>query len=268
MHVRVHATNWRASCAPACGLSCAPSPHRRGPISAHPAQPEQSAPLCLLGFALDLGPPLAAASAWRKARQSGAQEARQFVACIWTYIQRTPECARVLGARSAESAASGSPSLWLLSLGEAREGDPFGRRPSGSIAFSGEWNACLVPPSERKIDFADHSNMAAAHEREPMKHNASARELLGPDGPFAREVPNFTPRDCQQIMAEAVEEAIADGHSLIAEAGTGTGKTFAYLVPALLSGKRVIVSTGTKTLQDQLFHRDLPRVRGVLGARL
>jgi ATP-dependent DNA helicase DinG len=98
--------------------------------------------------------------------------------------------------------------------------------------------------------------------------NQSARELLGPDGPFAREVPNFIPRDCQQDMAEAVEEAIADGGSLIAEAGTGTGKTFAYLVPVLQSGKRVIVSTGTKTLQDQLFHRDLPRVREVLGARL
>jgi ATP-dependent DNA helicase DinG len=97
---------------------------------------------------------------------------------------------------------------------------------------------------------------------------ASARELLGPDGPFAGEVPNFTPRDCQQQMAEAVEEAIADQQILIAEAGTGTGKTFAYLVPALQSGKRVIVSTGTKNLQDQLFHRDLPRVRDVLGARL
>jgi ATP-dependent DNA helicase DinG len=97
---------------------------------------------------------------------------------------------------------------------------------------------------------------------------ASARELLGPDGPFANEIANFTPRDCQQEMAEAVEEAIADAQTLIAEAGTGTGKTFAYLVPALQSGKRVIVSTGTKTLQDQLFHRDLPRVREVLGARL
>ncbi len=96
----------------------------------------------------------------------------------------------------------------------------------------------------------------------------SARDLLGSDGPFVREVPNFIPRDCQQDMADAVEDAIADGHSLIAEAGTGTGKTFAYLVPALQSGKRVIVSTGTKTLQDQLFHRDLPRVREVLGARL
>ncbi|HEX6833011.1 MAG TPA: ATP-dependent DNA helicase [Rudaea sp.] len=96
----------------------------------------------------------------------------------------------------------------------------------------------------------------------------SAGELLGPDGPFAQEVASFAPRPGQQQMADAVEEAIADGHSLIAEAGTGTGKTFAYLVPALRSGKRVIVSTGTKTLQDQLFHRDLPRVRDVLGARV
>ncbi|MFI4969242.1 MAG: ATP-dependent DNA helicase, partial [Lysobacterales bacterium] len=96
----------------------------------------------------------------------------------------------------------------------------------------------------------------------------SAADLLGPDGPFAREVPGFAPRSVQQSMAGAVEEAIADRQMLIAEAGTGTGKTFAYLVPALLSGKRVIVSTGTKTLQDQLFHRDLPQVRSVLGARV
>src|SRR5690606_23958378 len=98
--------------------------------------------------------------------------------------------------------------------------------------------------------------------------NEAAGELLGADGPFAREVPGFVPRDVQQRMACAVEEAIHERHALIAEAGTGTGKTFAYLVPALLSGKRVIVSTGTKALQDQLFHRDLPRVRSVLGARL
>ncbi|MBS0570058.1 MAG: ATP-dependent DNA helicase, partial [Proteobacteria bacterium] len=82
---------------------------------------------------------------------------------------------------------------------------------------------------------------------------ASARELLGADGPFAAEVAGFTPRACQQDMAAAVEEAIAERQTLVVEAGTGTGKTFAYLVPALLSGKRVIVSTGTKTLQDQLF---------------
>ncbi|HET8943006.1 MAG TPA: ATP-dependent DNA helicase [Rudaea sp.] len=101
-----------------------------------------------------------------------------------------------------------------------------------------------------------------------MTSRRSASELLGADGPFAREVANFIARACQQEMAEAIDEAIADAQQLIVEAGTGTGKTFAYLVPALLSGKRVIVSTGTKTLQDQLFHRDLPRVRQVLGARL
>ncbi|WP_347262543.1 ATP-dependent DNA helicase, partial [Rudaea sp.] len=101
-----------------------------------------------------------------------------------------------------------------------------------------------------------------------MNQPQSARELLGRDGPFAHEVQNFAPRESQQVMAEAVEEAIANREMLIAEAGTGTGKTFAYLVPALRSGKRVIVSTGTKTLQDQLFHRDLPRVRATIGARL
>lgn len=96
----------------------------------------------------------------------------------------------------------------------------------------------------------------------------SVEDLLGADGPFAREVPGFVPRAVQQAMATAVAAAIGERHALIAEAGTGTGKTFAYLVPALLSGKRIIVSTGTKALQDQLFHRDLPRVRSVLGARL
>ncbi len=91
--------------------------------------------------------------------------------------------------------------------------------------------------------------------------------LLGADGPFAHEVPNFAPREAQQAMARAVQQAIAGRETLIAEAGTGTGKTFAYLVPALLSGQRVIISTGTKTLQDQLYFRDLPRVRSVLGVR-
>ncbi len=95
-----------------------------------------------------------------------------------------------------------------------------------------------------------------------------ASSLLGADGPFAREVPNFRPRETQQRMADAVDEAIADRDALVVEAGTGTGKTFAYLVPALLSGNRVIVSTGTRNLQDQLFHRDLPRVMSILGAKV
>jgi len=94
-----------------------------------------------------------------------------------------------------------------------------------------------------------------------------ASALLGTDGPFAHEVPNFAPRETQQRMADAVADAIEAHDALVVEAGTGTGKTFAYLVPALLSGKRVIVSTGTRNLQDQLFHRDLPRVLGILGAK-
>ena len=95
----------------------------------------------------------------------------------------------------------------------------------------------------------------------------TASALLGADGPFAHEVPNFAPRTTQQQMADAVSEAIENHDALVVEAGTGTGKTFAYLVPALLSGKRVIVSTGTRNLQDQLFHRDLPRVLSILGAK-
>src|SRR5258708_18870254 len=69
-------------------------------------------------------------------------------------------------------------------------------------------------------------------------------------------------------MAEAILDAIERTGHLVAEAGTGTGKTFAYLVPALLSGVKVIVSTGTKTLQDQLFNRDLPLVRDALKVPL
>ena len=89
-------------------------------------------------------------------------------------------------------------------------------------------------------------------------------EQLGPDGPLAQALPGFQPRPEQQAMAGAVESAIADAETLITEAGTGTGKTFAYLLPALLSGRRVIVSTGTRTLQDQLYHRDLPLLREAL----
>ncbi|HEX4779779.1 MAG TPA: ATP-dependent DNA helicase [Usitatibacter sp.] len=93
-----------------------------------------------------------------------------------------------------------------------------------------------------------------------------AATIFGPGGVLERAVPGFRHRPQQAEFAEAVAEAIASRGVLIAEAGTGTGKTFAYLVPALLSGRRVIVSTGTKTLQDQLFHRDLPRVREALGS--
>src|SRR5262249_25292399 len=96
----------------------------------------------------------------------------------------------------------------------------------------------------------------------------SASELspiFAPDGPLARAVAGYRGRPFQLEMAQAVAEAIAANAVLVAEAGTGTGKTFAYLVPALLSGGKVIISTGTKTLQDQLFDRDIPTVRDALN---
>ena len=88
--------------------------------------------------------------------------------------------------------------------------------------------------------------------------------LFGDDGPLAREVPGFSARPQQVEMAQAVLSAIENRSVLVAEAGTGTGKTFAYLVPALMAGGKVIVSTGTKTLQDQLFFRDIKTVRDAL----
>ena len=90
-------------------------------------------------------------------------------------------------------------------------------------------------------------------------------EIFGDEGPLARGLPGFRARSSQLAMARAVATALEARGWLVAEAGTGTGKTFAYLVPALLSGRRVIISTGTRTLQDQLFHRDLPQLGRVLG---
>ena len=89
--------------------------------------------------------------------------------------------------------------------------------------------------------------------------------LFGPKGTLAERIADFRHRESQVEMAMAIEAAINRSGVLIAEAGTGTGKTFAYLVPALRSGGRVIISTGTKTLQDQLFHRDIPTVIEALG---
>ncbi len=88
------------------------------------------------------------------------------------------------------------------------------------------------------------------------------------DGPLARAQPHFRPRAEQTAMAQAVAEAIEDHAPLVVEAGTGVGKTFAYLVPALLSGERVVVSTATKALQDQLYGRDLPLLLRALALPL
>lgn len=92
------------------------------------------------------------------------------------------------------------------------------------------------------------------------------RELLDAGGPFARHIEGFSPRAPQQAMADAVEATLSEHGALVVEAETGTGKTLAYLVPALLSAGPTVVSTGTKSLQDQLFFRDLPMVMKALGA--
>ena len=86
------------------------------------------------------------------------------------------------------------------------------------------------------------------------------QEAFAPLGVLARATDHFSPRQGQTDMALAVADVVAHGGSLVVEAGTGVGKTFAYLVPALLSGERVLLSTATKALQDQLFARDLPRL--------
>jgi ATP-dependent DNA helicase DinG len=94
---------------------------------------------------------------------------------------------------------------------------------------------------------------------------ADLQEIFGAGGSLARALKGFVPRHQQLHMAERVADALAERRMLVIEAGTGTGKTFGYLVPVLLSGLRVLVSTGTRTLQDQLYDKDLPLLSGALG---
>jgi ATP-dependent DNA helicase DinG len=95
----------------------------------------------------------------------------------------------------------------------------------------------------------------------------SVLDILGESGLFAQKLKNFKARDVQIQLADKIVDTIENSHTLIAEAGTGTGKTFAYLVPAILKGKKTIVSTGTKNLQEQLFYRDLPKVLEIMGMK-
>ncbi len=87
------------------------------------------------------------------------------------------------------------------------------------------------------------------------------KHFFSHDGPLSTVISGYQPRAAQLEMADAIADAIASKQNLMAEAGTGTGKTFAYLAPAILSGKKTIISTGTKNLQDQLFNKDLPVIR-------
>jgi ATP-dependent DNA helicase DinG len=92
-------------------------------------------------------------------------------------------------------------------------------------------------------------------------------EAFADGGPLAQTVDQFEPRAGQRRMAQAVAEVLADGGVLLAEAGTGTGKTMAYLVPAILSGQRVLISTGTKNLQEQIYFKDLPALADALPVK-
>ncbi len=94
-----------------------------------------------------------------------------------------------------------------------------------------------------------------------------ASDFLGQSGPFCEQIAGYQVRDNQVALCDAIDDTIEAGKVLAAEAGTGIGKTFAYLVPALLSGKKIIISTGTRHLQDQLFHTDLPKVTKALAVQ-
>jgi ATP-dependent DNA helicase DinG len=120
--------------------------------------------------------------------------------------------------------------------------------------------------NDRPVATAFADTMESAAQGSAGSHDAEIDRLFGAGGPLGGAVGGFRPRQSQTEMAKAIAEAIATQTTLIAEAGTGTGKTFAYLVPALLWGGKVIVSTGTKNLQDQLFLRDIPTVRKALNA--
>lgn len=100
----------------------------------------------------------------------------------------------------------------------------------------------------------------------PFNQSHQLEQIFGESGTLAQKLPYFNARPEQLEMAQAVTHALNNVSSAILEAGTGTGKTFAYLIPTLLWGGKAIISTGTKTLQDQLFERDLPTIRDALGA--
>ncbi|RRS02670.1 ATP-dependent DNA helicase [Aquabacterium soli] len=116
----------------------------------------------------------------------------------------------------------------------------------------------------RTDDLSDAPPETPAAQADPL----GLRALFAADGPLARALPGYRVRPQQVEMAQAIAIAIRESSSVVLEAGTGVGKTAAYLVPALLQGGKVIVSTGTKALQDQLFNRDLPNVRDALALPL
>jgi ATP-dependent DNA helicase DinG len=135
-----------------------------------------------------------------------------------------------------------------------------GNLPAASSAASHSVSSSSVANGVDAVD------AVAAVVDTPGVHDAEIEQLFGASGPLSPAVGSYRPRTSQTEMAKAIAQSIAEQKTLIAEAGTGTGKTFAYLVPALLWGGKTIISTGTKNLQDQLFLRDIPTVRAALKA--
>lgn len=124
--------------------------------------------------------------------------------------------------------------------------------------MSEERRSLVVPEFEHAFEHAEHDPVGALQD--------AVSVVFDEQGPLARAAADtYRPREGQIRMAQAVARVVAGGGVLVAEAATGVGKTFAYLVPALLSGERVMLSTATKTLQDQLFGRDLPALAKALG---
>ena len=126
--------------------------------------------------------------------------------------------------------------------------------PAGSHDDPGEWDGAF------EEDFV-HADLASAGEDPPNRRaRPSAAWILGPEGPLARALPGYESREGQSQMAGAVERALDGASILLCEAGTGTGKTLAYLVPAMRSGQRVVISTATKALEEQIVERFVPMV--------
>src|SRR6188768_1210620 len=135
---------------------------------------------------------------------------------------------------------------------------------SGRAAQFGVAAAIRAQPYLCECRPAQHILAPLPNDDENMSRKR-ARDLLGEGGLFVRSVDNYQVRDGQLQVTDAVERLLASDGVLLCEAGTGIGKTFAYLVPALLSGRKIVISTATKTLQDQIAGRDLPMVQRVLS---
>lgn len=143
------------------------------------------------------------------------------------------------------------------------------RRYQRKIPTLPDSNEDLLSGHADASEAADHApssgDAQAASAKQAASQSAQLATMFADTGTLATAIPGYRPRASQQKMAEAVAKAIAENDTVIVEAGTGTGKTFAYLVPAMLWGGKVILSTGTKNLQDQLFLRDIPTVRHALN---